>query len=111
MYEILGGNIIFDRFHWSDYVYGALERNYDTTESSKNIEKIEEKLLKNNAIIVYIRPTDIEESSRQHGKNLDKYNKLMELCYYMCKLRKVKVISCDYNSIDKIVEDIKNGRI
>lgn len=106
--DLLKKDIIFDRLHWSDYVYGNLERNYDSYKSASNIEIIENKLKNMETIIVYIKPTDLEESSRQHGKDLFKYDKLMDLCYNMCKLKKIK---CNYSSIDKIVEEIKNGRV
>lgn len=108
LYQILNGDVIFDRFHWSDYVYGNIERNYDGYKSSSNVNIIENKLKNMEAIIIYIKPTDLEESSRQHGKDLFKYDKLMDLCYNMCKLKKIK---CNYSSIDKIVEEIKNGRV
>ena len=31
LYEQIGSdvNIVFDRFHWSDFVYGKIERNYN----------------------------------------------------------------------------------
>ena len=62
LYKLLNGNIIFDRFHWSDFVYGALERNYSIANAYNNINIIESKL-KDNAIIIYVKPTDINKSS------------------------------------------------
>lgn len=104
MCKITNSDIIFDRFYWTDYVYGNIERCYDTFESSKNITRIEEKLKELDAIIIYVKPTDIKKSSIQHGKDLFQYDKLMDLCYNMCELKKIR---CDYNSIDKIVKEIR----
>lgn len=102
--EITNANIIFDRFHFSDYVYGILERGYYTKIASENLRILDEKLSEMNALIIHIHPTDISSSSRQHGKDLTPYFKLMSDAQDMSK---TVVYSCDYNHIDDIVKKIK----
>lgn len=101
--NILHGNIIFDRFHWSDLVYGILDRNYNIPLAYDNFHKIDQRLI--NAIIIYVMPTDIEKSSIEHGKDLTKYNQLMEECK---KYSFTKVYTCTYLTINDIIKEIKN---
>ena len=63
-------NIILDRYHITEFVYGGVERNY------KNIDMfdIDERLSKMGAVIlIYVVPTDVEKSSREHGVNLSRH--------------------------------------
>lgn len=102
--EITSANIIFDRFHFSDYVYGILERGYYAKIALENLRILDEKLFEMNAVIVYVHPTDIKMSSEQHGKDLIPYFKLMNNIRNMSK---TSVYACDYDSIDDMVKKIK----
>lgn len=102
--KIGNANIIFDRFHWSDFVYGMNERKYDIDNAVLNTKKIDKKLNELNSIIILIKPTDLEESSRQHGKDL-KFYEIMFEC--LCEASKVNAYQCDYNTMDEIVQKIK----
>lgn len=98
-------NIIFDRFHWSDYVYGTIERNYNKKQAVLNLLLIQSKLLLKNARLIYIKPIDLSMSSNQHGKSLVKHNLRMEYCN---RVNRLKSYVCTYNNIDEIVEEIAN---
>ena len=63
-------NIILDRYHITEFVYGGVERNY------KNIDMfdVDERLSKMGAVIlVYVVPADVEKSSAEHGVNLSRH--------------------------------------
>ena len=102
--ELTNANIIFDRFHFSDYVYGILERGYYTKIASENLYILDDKLFDMNAIIVYMHPTDIKMSSEQHGKDLIPYFELMNNVRNMSK---TSVYVCDYYHINNMVKEIK----
>ena len=104
LYKLLGGHIIFDRFHWSDFVYGILERNYSVAKAYDNANKIESEL-RQNAIIIYVKPIDINRSSNEHGSDLTQYNALMDL---LAKYSELKVYTCNYNTIDSTIEEVIN---
>ncbi len=104
LYKLLGGNIIFDRFHLSDFVYGVLERNYSLSDADNNFKQIESEL-KDNAILIYIEPTDIEWSSAKHGSDLTAHHQLMELLFHNSILKKY---NCTFDTIDDIVKEIIN---
>ena len=114
MYSILDGDVIFDRFHLSDFVYGTIERKYDLIKSEENVKKIEEKLKELNAILVLIVPTNVKESSEKHGKNLIEYAVTFENLFNESKIKKLK---CNFYSLDEAVEFIfvekekQNGRL
>ncbi|WP_417093846.1 hypothetical protein [Eubacterium sp.] len=96
-----GSNLIFDRFHWSDYVYGKFERKYEEIKAVNNLQTIEEKLKEVNAIIVYVEPTNIDVSSSKHGKSLLWYDYEMKECFERSDLSKIKA---NYDSLNDVVE-------
>jgi thymidylate kinase len=97
-------NIIFDRFHCSDFVYGTIERKYNRVKAIENLTKINEKLVQMNAIIIFMDPTDLDKSSKEHGKNLAKYQDAMTFCHYLSASRHMYV--CNYNDMDMMVENM-----
>ena len=88
---------IADRLHWSEYVYGFFDRGYQ----NKKVFELEKQLVDLNAKIILVVPTDIKESSRQHGKDLSKYNNAFNGLYLNTRLDKFK---CNYNSLNEAVE-------
>lgn len=103
LYEQIGSdvNIVFDRFHWSDFVYGKIERKYDEVKAINNLKIIEKKLKEVNAIIIFVEPTNINRSSNEHGKSLLLYNYEMEGCFERSDLSKIKT---NYNDLNDVVE-------
>ena len=109
LYSVLNGDIIFDRFHMSDLVYGVMLRNYNIQMACGNYKLIDDKLnalgFKQEAVLILVEPTDINKSSRDHGEDLAEYDRLMQAAFDMSNLQ-MKYI-CDYNSIDLVVEKLK----
>ncbi|WP_291632232.1 hypothetical protein [Clostridium sp.] len=100
--------IIFDRFCWSDIVYGTLERNYDMAEAMRNLDKIEIELVKQNALIILMESEDLIRSSLEHGANLKQYDILFEKIY---KISRVKRVKCSYTKINEIANAIARGEL
>ena len=95
-------SIILDRMQFSDYVYGVLERNYSIEDAKHNFEKIDNAICnEDDVFLIYMLPTDIEESSRQHGKDLSVYD---EEFYYLFKKSNIKnKFRCTYNTMDEAI--------
>lgn len=88
--------LIFDRFHWTDFVYGCIQRHYDFTEALNNKDKIERMLSELQTIIIFVKPSDIKLSSFQHGCNLNRHEKLFEFLYNETCLDKTE---CTYDTL------------
>lgn len=96
-------NIVFDRFHLSEYVYGRLERGYDGLAYYESINA-ELNKLGNEVLLVYVRPTDLYESSLEHGKDLSEHAKMFDSLVSNSSLYK---LSFTYIGIADAVEDLK----
>lgn len=107
MYKTIPSDIIFDRFHFSNAVYGILLRNYDKVAAFENIIRIESyiKQLKIECILIKVSPNNIEESSRQYGKDLRPFENLMSELYNNSILNKY---NCTYNTEEELVNKIEN---
>ena len=105
----LNENILFDRLYFSDYVYGTIERNYDSFEALKNFRTIDNFISEmDDVFLIYVLPVDIKWSSRKHGKDLSKYDKMF---YNKFKESKIKnKYRCTYNSINEAVSFIKANK-
>lgn len=95
-------DVIFDRLHLTEFVYGLWSRNYANTD----IMKIDEKLSKMKCLLIYVKPTDIDESSKQHGSDLQFYDTSFEAIF---KNSKIKKFSCDYNTLSEAVEFVRQN--
>ena len=100
--NLLNAYVVIDRFHLSDY--GNIERGYDKKISEENFFKIEKYLKEQKAIIILVKPVDINKSSQEHGKNLIEYENLFEEIYEKSINEK---IYCDYNSFDFAINYIR----
>lgn len=89
-------NVILDRFHASEFVYGKLERNY----KNYDVFVFDERLSKLDCILLYVRPTDVKCSSDEHGKDLTKH--LLAFDNFMVSTR-IESFVCDYNTLDDAV--------
>jgi len=107
MVKLLDGKVIFDRFHFSNMVYGFLDRDYDLYEAMKLCGDIEQRILKlfgsENVVVVMLFPEDIERSSKEHGKDLTSYQCGMEALSLDTIL---PVIVTSYETIDAAIEVI-----
>lgn len=98
-------DIIFDRFAWSDYVYGIVSRNYYKGSAQVNLKAIEILLNDLNALTIYVGPTDIRRSEREHGSSLQEHLVLFNEIFDKTVLRDIYV--CNYDTIDQVVNDVK----
>lgn len=97
--------IVIDRFHLSQAVYGLYERGRTTWSHMQLLEEF----ISHNSILVYIRPTNIDKSSIQHGKDLSKHAEYFDTLYDMSSLNKV---TGTYETLDSLltqVEEFENG--
>lgn len=94
---------IVDRLHWSEMIYGFCDRGYDNVIP---VLDVEDELVKVGAKIILVVPTDIESSSKQHGKDLSKHTELFEVMFDDSKMKKFK---CDYNTLSDAVRWAMNN--
>ena len=64
--ETLDADIIFDRFHLSELIYGFVDRGY----TNNDAWKIDERLADMGAVLVYLEPYDLGMSEMLHGSDL-----------------------------------------
>lgn len=104
---ITNANIILDRFHLSDYVYGIIERGYDKKEALHNKQEVESYMhnIKAKVILVLVSPNNLKRSSQEHGKSLVEHNKLFVKAFEESKI--IKKINCTYDSLDLAANAIK----
>lgn len=95
--QLTNANIIFDRFHWTDLVYGVVQRGYDYDIATKNKILIEDMLEKMGALIILVKPTDVYASSEQHGGNLFYHDGLFNTLYDQSHMLKY---SCRFPTLD-----------
>lgn len=96
-------NLIVDRFYWTEYVYGKLDRGYG---SDYYLRLVEHEMLKerDNYLIVYVKPKDLKFSEEQHGSNLSEHLELYNVIYCTSSLKK---IVCTYEDFDFVLSTIK----
>lgn len=92
-------NIVIDRLYFSEYAYGLVYRGYTNTICAEIDNKIKE--LGIDLLTVFVNPTNIEESMRQHGDRelllvQDVFDSLKKLTVNKCLI-------CDYNKIDATI--------
>ena len=91
-------DFIVDRLHWSEFVYGLLDRGYVHKDEIMLLEK---QLVDLDSRIILVTSTDIKESSRQHGKDLAKHSKLFDDLFINTKLKSFR---CNYDSLGDAVD-------
>ena len=102
MMNVCKGNVVFDRFHMTEFVYGCFDRGYNCY---AEYLRINERLCKlDDCLLVFVRPFDIKRSVEEHGMDLYKHNNLFEELFNKYEGEK---ISCDYSTLENAVEYIK----
>lgn len=105
--ELTNISLIFDRFHLTDFVYGIIERKYNSSIAVDNFRLIDDELSKiNDVFLIYVLPTDIKESSRQHGKDLTMYDNKFYNTFRHSKIK--NKWRCTYNTLDEAILFIKS---
>lgn len=111
MVELCNGNIIFDRFHLSEFVYGLCGRNYSFREAYLNRNLIDDALCRVGAVLVYVEPTSLTWSSSKHGADLSMHDELMRASFDDSDMKKT---TTDFNEIqddeqcNKLIEVIRD---
>lgn len=101
MVETFDDDVIFDRLHLSEFVYGLIERGY----VNNNVWKVDERLSSLGAIIVHVKPYDIESSSLLHGKDLTAYEEAFETAVRYAT--RCEVVAGTMLEIDDIVQNVQ----
>ena len=121
-------NIILDRYHITEFVYGAIERSYkneDMYDIDKRLAELDRKdtpeegddgydevdpgmsydgHIHNDVVLIYMVPTDIKMSSSEHGYNLERHLKWYDN-FYKNTLIKNK-IRVDYETMEEALDFI-----
>lgn len=95
-------DLVFDRFHMTELVYGLIDRKYDGTKAYEYISSILESL--NSTILVVVKPKDIVRSSKEHGKDLSKHEEMFEFLFDNYAGNKMLT---NYDVLDETVKTIK----
>ena len=95
------GNILLDRFHLSEFVYGLVDRKYYSLEAFYSLD---ERLANLGALIIYVEPKDVNWSSEQHGSSLANHLNFFE---YAIKNSSCEVIRCNFDTLDEVVLKVK----
>lgn len=98
----LAKDFIFDRFHWTEAVYGEIDRGDEY--ASHYMSLVEESMLQHseNWLMVYFRPEDIKRSCEEHGSDLIKHYLMYEELLKGTKLYNIVVNG--YSNIDAAVD-------
>lgn len=121
-------NIILDRYHITEFVYGAIERSYkniDMYDIDRRLAKLDSKdtseeeedgvdvidpgmsfdgHIQNDVVLIYVVPVDIKISSEKHGYNLERHLKWYNDFYNNTLIKnKIKV---DYKTLDLALDFI-----
>lgn len=99
--DLSSTDVVFDRFHISDFVYGIVNRNYDVDEAMMLFKKVDQKLAKLGVAIYYFKPIIVAYSSLLEGRDLSKEYELFEL---FKEASSCVVIETDYNHVTQQVE-------
>lgn len=101
MVEALDADVIFDRLHLSEFVYGFVERGY----INNNVWEIDYRLSSLGVIVVHVKPYDLDSSSLLHGKDLSEHEALFE--FAVSTLTRCKVVEGTMLDIDGIVKEVQ----
>lgn len=95
-------DVILDRGHFTEYVYGIVNRNY----INNYIQDMDERLSKlNNLTLIYVKPEDLNRSIKEHGSDLTQHNNLMENCIKNSKIK--NIITTSYSKLNDVVNFYK----
>lgn len=94
-------NVVLDRFHFTEDVYGLYDRDYNNP-SMVDVDKRLGKL--DNVVLIWVQATSIERSSMEHGKNLFMHENYMRALY---DLSAIQLKWCTkYAGFDDVVKEI-----
>lgn len=95
---------IFDRFHLSEFVYGKLNRNYYEKLNRVLFAMPDYMAYIANAILIYVRPADMNRSNIDHGSN--QWKTLQEFDD-IAQHSGITQIITTFNEFDELVKKLK----
>ena len=95
-------NMLFDRFHLSEYVYGLIDRGYKNN-SMFEVDKILSKF--KNIILILVNPIDIKKSSFEHGSDLTKHYEEINKFFNISRIK--NKIVCTYDDFDIMINFLR----
>lgn len=98
--EEQGYNVVIDRLHLTEYVYGTI-RNRGVNEQA--VWAMDMILTNLDAILCYVRPSNIEISNNEAGLNQEKYDEMFE---FATKLSSIRRVVTDYNNLYEAFDKI-----
>lgn len=110
-------NVILDRYHLTEFVYGSCDRGYlnidmlDIDRRLRNYELVSGTVI----VLIVVEPIDVIESSKEHGSDLSVHAALFEKMYNLSQVRHrylidyttANVIALKMVGLSKIEEDRK----
>lgn len=78
--------IVVDRFHLTEFVYGKIDRGYETNISSidRRLDALDAQLL----LVVSKDSADLARASREHGSDLAEHEKLFYSCFIYSQIKR-----------------------
>lgn len=95
------GNVLLDRFHLSEFVYGKVDRHYLSHEA---FEVFDKRLAKLNTLIIYVEPKNLNWSSEKHGSSLAEH---LEVFEDIINKTECEVVRCNFDTLDEAVLKVK----
>lgn len=96
-----GHNIVIDRLHLTEYVYGNTERNGFVNE--KAVWAVDMLLANMNALLCYVKPADILISNELAGVDQTKKSELFDFAVNMSSMTRIE---CNWNNLNEAFESI-----
>lgn len=96
-------NVVLDRFHFTEDVYGLYDRDYNNP-SMVDVDKRLGKL--DNVVLIWVQATSIERSSREHGRDLTMHENYMHALYDLTTIKLKRRVK--YVALDDVVKELKD---
>lgn len=93
-----GLNIVIDRLHLTEYVYGSNKRS---NVNVKGVWGVDIMLANLGAKLIYVKPTDILLSNKLAGNDQTELEKMFEVAL---KLSSMQKFVCNYNTLNEAIE-------
>lgn len=85
MCRYIKGNLLFDRAHLSELVYGSIDRGYMMT-----YQREAEKIFKESDVKLVLCTDSLENVNERNGKDMTRYYELMNMAYDISILDKMQ---------------------
>lgn len=107
-YKVFGDNLVLDRFHLTEYVYGTIDRKVDSKMAFQIFGMTDKKVstLGEDVFLVLVMPTNLESSSAEHGSDLSEHEKLFENCFDFSSIKNKVIV--DYKTLDNAIRFVKS---